>query len=195
MPRTTHPAPPCPRTHRRPDRRAGLGQNDPVVCVVDGAGQVVQRFTVRHISAGLKELLKRLANAGCGEIAIERPDGPVVVSLLEAALTVVVISPNPLKDLRSRYGSVGNKDDHFDAYVLADTLRTDRARLRPLLPDSPATVTLGTTCGARKDLVGHRAALANRLRAHLQSALPGAVGLFSELDSAISLKFLAPFDT
>ncbi|MEJ7705748.1 MAG: transposase [Geodermatophilaceae bacterium] len=43
-----------------------------------------------------------------------------------------MISPNQLKNLRSRYGSAGNKDDRFDAYVLADTLRTDRARLRPL---------------------------------------------------------------
>src|SRR5450759_5099770 len=88
---------------------------------------------------------------------------------------------------RSRYGSAGNKDDQFDAYVLADTLRTDRARLRPLVPDSPATVTLRGTCRARQDLVGHRVALANQLRAHLQTALPAAVGLFADLDSPISL--------
>ena len=73
-----------------------------------------------------------------GEVAIERPDGPVVDALLDAGLTVVVISPNQVKNLRGRYGSAGNKDDRFDAFVLADTLRTDRARLRPLIPDSPA---------------------------------------------------------
>jgi hypothetical protein len=28
--------------------------------------------------------------------------------------------------------SAGNKDDRIDPFVLADTLRTDRARLRPL---------------------------------------------------------------
>jgi hypothetical protein len=78
--------------------------------------------------------------------------------------------------------------------VLADTLRTDRARLRPLLPDSPATVTLRQACRARKDLVRHRVAVCNQLRAHLKIAFPGAVGLFAELDSAISLAFLARFD-
>ena len=83
-----------------------------------------------------------LAAAGVGEVAIERPDGPVVDALLDAGVTVVVISPNQVKNLRGRYGSAGNKDDRFDAYVLADTLRTDRARLRPLTPDSPATVAL-----------------------------------------------------
>ena len=72
-----------------------------------------------------------LARHGAGEAAIERPDGPVVDALLGAGITVVVISPNQVKNLRGRYGSAGNKDDRFDAFVLADTLRTDRARLRP----------------------------------------------------------------
>ena len=84
----------------------------------------------------------------------------MVDTLLDTGVTVVVISPNQLKNLRGRYGSAGNKDDRFDAYVLADTLRTDRARLAPLLPDSPATVTLRHTCRARKDLVAHRVAVA-----------------------------------
>ncbi|MER5418973.1 hypothetical protein ABT356_03910, partial [Streptosporangium roseum] len=37
-----------------------------------------------------------------------RGDGPVVEALLAAGLTVVVISPNQVKNLRSRYGSAGN---------------------------------------------------------------------------------------
>ena len=37
-------------------------------------------------------------------------------------------------ELRGRYGSAGNKGDRFDAFALAGTLRTDRARLRPLVP-------------------------------------------------------------
>jgi hypothetical protein len=93
-------------------------------------------------------------------------------------------SQRRLENLRSRYGSAGNKDDQFDAYVLADTLRTDRARLRPLIPDSPATQTPRATVRARRDLVGHRVALCNQLRAHLQRVFPGAVGLFRDLDSS-----------
>jgi transposase len=95
--------------------------------------------------------------SGAGEAAIERPDGPVIDVLLDAGITVAVISPNQVKNLRGRYGSAGNKDDRFDAFVLADTLRTDRARLAPLTPDSPATVSLRRACRARKDLVRHRA--------------------------------------
>jgi Transposase len=101
-------------------RTAGVdwAKDDHVVAVVDSTGTAIDRFTVPHTGTGLAELTRHLAQAGCAEVAIERPDGPV--------------------------------------------------------PDSPATVTLRGTCRARKDLVGHRVALANQLRAHLQTALPAA---------------------
>jgi hypothetical protein len=78
--------------------------------------------------------------------------------------------------------------------VLADTLRTDRTRLRPLVPDTPATVALRATCRACKDLIAHRVSVANQLREHLKQVFPGAVGLFEDLDSVISLTFLTRFD-
>jgi transposase len=174
---------------------AGLdwAKEDHVVCVIGSTGEVRDRFTVEHSSGGLTGLVRRLDKLGCREVAIERPDGPVVDALLEANLTVVVISPNQVRNLRSRYGSAGNKDDRFDAYVLADTLRTDRARLRVLTPDSPATMTLRATCRARKDLVHTRVQVANQLRAHLQNAFPAGAALFNEVDSTISLDFLTRF--
>jgi transposase len=170
-------------------------RDDHAVSVVDARGREISRHTITHSAAGLRELTSVLARAGAAEAAIERPDGPVIDALLSAGITVVVISPNQIKNLRGRYGSAGNKDDRFDAFVLADTLRTDRARLRPLTPDSPATVALRRACRARKDLVSHRVAVANQLRAHLHNVFPGAAGLFADLDSPVSLAFLARFDT
>ena len=38
-----------------------------------------------------------------------------------------MIPGRQVKALRGRYGTAGNKDDRFDAYVLADALRTRRA--------------------------------------------------------------------
>ena len=165
------------------------------VAVVDAHGVQQDRFTITHTVTGLRQLVQRLRRAGVNEVAIERPDGPVVEALLDAELTVIVIAPNQLKNLRSRYGSAGNKDDGFDAFVLADTLRTDRRRLRPLTRDSEATITLRMAVRARQDLVAARVAMANQLRAHLQTTLPGAIGLFRDIDSAITLRFLARFPT
>jgi len=170
-------------------------RDDHAVSIVDDRGREIGRHTVEHSAAGLRELLSLLSRHQVGEVAIERPDGPVVDTLLEAGITVVVISPNQVKNLRGRYGSAGNKDDRFDAFMLADTLRTDRARLVALTPDSDATVALRRACRAPKDLVNHRVAVANQLRAHLRNTFPGAVGLFAEIDSPISLAFLARFDS
>lgn len=179
------------------DLTAGVdwARDDHALSIVNDRGREIHRSSVPHTSAGLRDLVTALRRHGVGEVAIERPDGPVVDTLLAAGLTVVVISPNQVKNLRGRYGSAGNKDDGFDAFVLADTLRTDRPRLRPLVPDTEATIALRRACRARKDLVKHRVAAANQLRAHLRNAFPGAVGLFAAIDSGISLAFLTRFDT
>jgi transposase len=166
---------------------------DHAVAIVDEQGRPVERFSVTHTAPGLRRMTARLLRAGVRQVAIERPDGPVVDALLEAELTVFVIDPKQVKNLRSRYGSAGNKDDRFDAYVLADVLRTDRARLHPLTRDSEQTITLRMAVRARQDLVHARVAMANQLRAHLQTTLPGAIGLFRDIDSAITLRFLARF--
>ena len=170
-------------------------RDDHAVAIVDSRGREIARTMIEHTAAGLRDLISFLAGHGAAEVAIERPDGPVIDALLGAGLTVVVISPNQVKNLRGRYGSAGNKDDRFDAFVLADTLRTDRARLRRLEPDTADTIALRRACRARKDLVSHRVAVANQLRSHLRNVFPGAVSLFAELDSMISLTFLTDFTT
>ncbi len=163
------------------------------VCVVGLKGQVIDKFAAGHDRAGIAGLIARLRGRGALEAAIERGDGVLVDMLMAAGITVVVITSRQVKNLRSRYVASGAKDDGFDAYVLADTLRTDRARLRPLVPGTPATAALRQAVRFRKELVRDRVRAANRLRAHLQTAFPGAIGLFSSLDSPLSLAFLAAF--
>src|SRR6266516_7582873 len=82
-------------------------------------------------------------------VAIERGDGPVVEELLSAGLAVFVVPSRQIKGLRTRYGPAGNKDDRFDAYVLADTLRTDGHRWKPLRPDTGPTRALRALCRSR----------------------------------------------
>jgi transposase len=180
-----------------PRATAGIdwASEDYAVCVIDAAGEVVQRATLTYTMTGLSRLIELMARFGVDGVGIERPDGPVVDALLTAAHTVYVVPPSQVKALRRRYGSAGNKDDRFDAYVLADTVRTDRRRLTPLVLDSQATTALRKLCRARKDMVAHRIAVANQLRAHLGIALPAAVNLFRDIDSAISRAFLARFTT
>ena len=55
-------------------------------------------------------------------MAIERGDGPVVGALMNSGLAVFVVPPRQVKALRERYGSAGNMDDRFDAYLLEPAL-------------------------------------------------------------------------
>ena len=166
-----------------------------VAAVVDPDGRRVATREFGHDRRGLAALVGWFERHGVDRVAIERGDGPVVDVLLDADVTVFVIHPRQLKNLRGRYGNAGNKNDQLDAYVLADVLRTDRLRLRPLERDTGPTVALRGLVRARKDLVEARVALTNQLLANLQHVLPAAVGLFSRLDSPISLAFLSRYRT
>ena len=80
-------------------------------------------------------------------------------------------------------------------YVLADTLRTDGHRWKPLRPDTGPTRALRAACRSRKDLVETRVQVLGQLRANLELAFPGTIGLFTKLYSTISLAFLQRFPT
>ena len=106
------------------------------VCIIDGSGQLVAREQVRHDATGLAALLARLrAIAAPAElpIAIERPI-LLVDTLVEAGHPVIPIHPNVVKACRPRYRAASGKSDPGDAYMLADILRTDGHRFRPLTP-------------------------------------------------------------
>ena len=62
-----------------------------------------------------------------------------------------------------------------------------------MVRDSEQTTALRSSVRARRDLVGHRVAAANQLRAHLQIVFPGAAALFADIDSAITLTLPEPF--
>lgn len=165
------------------------------VCVVDRAGRRVVEETVTHSRPGLAKMITAFERAGVHQVSIERGDGPVVEALMGAGFAVVVISARQVRSLRARYGTSGNKDDRFDAFVLADALRTDAGRWHPVRPDSEPTIALRMLVRARQDLIGHRIAVHNQLLAVLQHNFPGAIGLFSQLDIPISLRFLRRFPT
>ena len=138
------------------------------LCIVDGDGDRVEEVTVAHTRVGLARICQLLRRHHVERVGIERGDGPVVDQLLRAGFDVVVISARQVKSLRARYGSAGNKDDRFDAFVLADALRTDAGRWATVRPDSEATIALRMLVRARQDVVAHRIAVHNQLLAVLQ---------------------------
>jgi transposase len=163
------------------------------VCVVDTDGRILEGRRYRHDERGLRALCARLLEFEVRLVAIERPDGLLVERLLDSGLAVVAIHPNQLAAMRPRYTAAGGKSDSFDAFVLAELARTDAHRFRLLVPDTDATKALRALSRAREELVAHRVALANELRAQLDCFWPGATRIFAEIDSPIALAFLARY--
>lgn len=159
-------------------------------CVVDGDGRIVEGRRYRHEERGIKALCARLLALGIELVAIERPDGLLVERLLDAGLSVIAVHPNQVAAMRPRFSAAGGKSESFESFVLAELARTDSHRYRVLVPDRDATKALRALSRAREDLVAHRVALANELRAQLECFWPGAAQVFAEIDSPIALAFL-----
>jgi transposase len=79
--------------------------------------------------------------------------------------------------------------------MLADILRTDGHRFRPLRAVSGEIKALRALVRGRDDLVVQRVALANQLRSLLEGFWPGAAAIFAAIDSPIALAFLSRYPT
>jgi hypothetical protein len=168
------------------------------VCVVDERGAVVTRFTAAHTASGMEDLVARLTKLAPApelRVAIERPTGLIVDTLVEQRFAVVPIHPNAVKAARPRYSAAQGKTDLGDAYLLADLLRTDGHRFRTLAPLSDETKALRGLVRVRDDMVGQRVATANQLRCLLEQFWPGATEIFADVDSPIALEFLDRYPT
>jgi transposase len=164
------------------------------VCILDQTGRVRWQGSVPHTADGLADLLARLRRVrrrGPLRVALERPSGLLVDTLVDAGFQVVPIHPNALKASRPRYSAAGGTSDPGDAFILADLLRTDGHRFRPLHAPSDETRALRTLVRGRDDLVAQRVAVTTQLRALLERCWPGAGAIFADVDSPIALAFLS----
>ena len=115
------------------------GERRHQVCVMDGAGRERGSRAFSHKGKGLKALvkwLKQVTGAAPGSVAvvIERPDGPVVATLLVAGFAVHSMNPRQSANLRQVVSHAGNKDDQRDARMLAEAGRSHRQVLRRVQP-------------------------------------------------------------
>ena len=168
------------------------------VCVLDAAGKITARFTIKHSAEGIASLVRRLARYGDPAglpVAIERPSGRLAGLLLEAGHPVVPVSPNAIKTWREGEVLSGAKSDAGDAAVIAGYLRLRYHRLAPAAPYCDETRALRAAVRTREDLVQMRVAATNQLSALLEAHWPGARAVFADVESPISLEFLTRYPT
>ena len=125
-------------------------------------------------------MVRRLRSAGVAGVANERGDGPVVEELLAAGLAVFVVPSGRIEGAATGY-CVG------ETRTTASTPTCSRTACGPTgTAGSPcgqtpeATRALRALCRSRKDLVETRVQVLAQLRANLDLAFPGAIGLFTK---------------
>ena len=116
------------------------------LCVLDGAGRVVDTGAVAHSGAGMAELVARLTRLTTEPariaVGIETPRAGVVDALLAHGCHVFAVNPKQLDRFRDRPTVAGAKDDRRDAFVTAEALRTDRWAFRRRHLEDPRLVQL-----------------------------------------------------
>src|ERR1700733_14794936 len=160
---------------------------------MEAGGKIAAQFTIEHSADGITALIRRLARYGDPAslpVAIERPDGRLADLLLEAGHPVVAVKPNAIKTWREGEVLSGAKSDAGDAAVIAEYLRLRAHKLRVVAPYSDETKALRTVVRTRGDLVEMRVAATNHLSALLDAHWPGAVAIFADVESPVSLEFL-----
>jgi hypothetical protein len=91
---------------------------------------------------------------------------------------------------RDRHASSGAKSDSGDARVLADLVRTDRHKHRPLAGDSNLAEAVQILARARQGLVWTRERQVNQFRNALREFYPGALTAFDDLHAADAVAIL-----
>lgn len=155
-------------------------------CLVDAGGKIIGEAAFAHGGAGLAELCTwLLATTGAAPsaiaVAIEVPHGPIVETLLERGFQVYAINPKQLDRFRDRFTVAGAKDDRRDAYVLSDSLRTDRHCFRRLAAGNAVIVELREWSRLAEELRQERNRLANRVRQQLWRYYPQALSIGEDL--------------
>jgi transposase len=155
------------------------------IALVDDQGRLVAKRRIPDSPAGLGELTAMLAAAGdIAEnripVAIETPRGLLVAALRVAGRPVYPVNPLAVARYRDRWSVSGKKSDHLDAMTLANILRTDLARHRPLPADTGLARAIGALARGYQDAVWRRTKLVQELRARLREYHPGFLAAFEK---------------
>jgi transposase len=158
------------------------------VCIQNELGEILYAGVVAHDAAALDELAARIdalepdrssVNAG-----MEQHDGALLAWLLDCGFTVYGINPKSADRARDIYRPAGGKDDKTDAQVVADLLRCNLPRFKPLHPQSDETLNLRSLARLHMRLVAQKTAMMQRLRTILAEWCPAISHLCGDFNRA-----------
>lgn len=163
----------------------------------DEAGRRLARRRLPEGVAGIARLHELIGECS-GQVeqsprvvaGIETDRGPCVQALLAASYAVFAVNPPSVARYRERHATSG-KSDPGDPRVLADLVRTDRLRHRPVAGDSELAEAVKVLARAHQSMCWMRGQQANQLRSALREFYLVALQAFDELTHPDALAVLA----
>jgi transposase len=160
-------------------------------------GTMFYEQSVAHSARTLEELADTIAelepDPAQVRVALELHDGALLAWLIEQGYNIFPLSPKSADRARDRYSASGAKSDRGDAFVLADTLRTDNGVLRRLKPPSGPAQELLELLTIRSGLVDERTARIQQLRGILDEWSPELSALCKDLKRQWTWRLLTAF--
>jgi transposase len=154
-------------------------EEEHAICVLDEQGAVLAERRIPDTLVGSRELQALLASHAAQPqdvvLGIETEHGLLVRAVRLADYQLYAINPLLASRYHERVSSSGAKSDPADARMLAELVRTDRHRHRPLAGDSDASAALAVLTRAHQELIWDRQRHTNQLRSALRLYYPGSL--------------------
>jgi len=162
-------------------------------CLQGAGSQQRELGVVAHRPEAIEHWARALYRRFGGPIAVclEIAKGPLVHALQRYEFIVLFpVNPAMLAKYREAFVPSRAKDDPTDAEIALELLVRHREKLQALKPQSAAMRTLTTLVELRRNLVGDKTRITNRLCSTLKEYFPQALDWFEHRDTVLFCDFL-----
>jgi len=164
------------------------------VSIVNESGREVNKFGIDDDLNGYQTLSNTLKSFHVEiPIAIEAKDNLLINFLIAEGYEVYSINPKSAERYKDRYNVAGNKTDEIDSFALADMLRTDMHKYRPLEYSSEKIRKLKILCGEYSKLMKDKNMLESQLYDVLSKYYPITLTLFSSYNCKTLYKLILKY--
>src|ERR1700737_2742659 len=166
--------------------------------LISESGQRLRSLRISHGVQGLTKLQETISEfaseSSQGVVGIESDHGLLVNVVVGSGYPVYPVNPKVAARYRDRQSPGGSKSDARDAEMLANLVRTDRHRHRPLAGDSDHGLEIRARARAHLRAVRVMLRMRNQLRSLLLEFYPAVLPLLAEDDirDALAILSVAP---
>ena len=162
--------------------------------ILDTNGQYAcPKFDIDKTADGFDWFIKKLkrlsTNIADFKICIETPHNLIVDCLLDNNYPVFLLPPSSMRSFRKRYRTTNARDDHYDAYVIADVARTDKTCCKRIECSSQLTREITELTFDHHRVVEKQVAIHHAFKETLKNYYPEYIQFFKNISCQSSLAF------